>query len=274
MRSLRGTIGALAALLIATGCSRGPASIDLSPKKVKIFGLERSQRITARLLDRKGQPVEGTPDWSSSNPAVVAAEPGGRVVAKSAGKATVTATYHEITAQVPVEIVDVSMIEMAPASLSLIGPAGASVPLSYTIKDSRGHPIDLQLTWSSTNPKAATVSDQGVVTSVAAGTSTIIARVGDAQGGCDVTVVLRPIARLELRPATALVHVGDSQHFSVIAYGPDGLAIPDVAAAFQSSDPKVATVDAAGVASGHKAGAAIIRVQLAGNTAEATLLVN
>lgn len=274
MRSIRGTIWALAGLLIAIGCSRGPASIDLSPKKVKIYGIERSQRMTARLLDKKGHPLEGTPDWSSSNAAVVAAEPGGRLLAKSAGKAMVTATYHEITAQVPVEIVDVSMIEMAPPALSLIGPAGASVPLSYTVKDSLGKPVDLKPTWTSTNPKVATVSDQAIVTSVAPGKTTIVARIGDVQGGCDVAVVLRSIARLELRPATALVRVGDSQHFAVIAYGPDGLAIPDVAAAFRSSDSAVATVDAAGVASGRKAGAAIIRVELAGNSAEATLLVN
>ncbi|MEP6994896.1 MAG: Ig-like domain-containing protein, partial [Acidobacteriota bacterium] len=94
------------------------------------------------------------------------------------------------------------------------------------------------------------------------------------QGGCDVVVVLRPIARLEIRPATALVRVGDSQHFQVIAYGPDGLAIGPVSAAFKSSNPSVATVDSAGMASGLSAGASLIRVELAGSTAEATILVN
>ena len=274
MRSLRRAIWPLAGLLVAIGCSRGPASIDLSPKKVKIYGIDRSQRMTARLVDKKGQPVEGTPDWSSSNAKVVEAEPGGRLVAKSAGKAMITATYHDLTAQVPAEVVDVSMIELAPPELSLIGPAGASVPLAFTVKDSAGKRIDLKPTWSSSNPKAATVSDEGVVTSVALGKTTVVGRIGDVQGGCDVAVIVRPISRLELRPATALVRVGDSQHFAVIAYGPDGLAIPDVAAAFRSSDPAVASVDAAGVASGRKAGAATIKVELAGITAEATLLVN
>jgi hypothetical protein len=51
------------------------------------------------------------------------------------------------------------------------------------------------------------------------------------------------------------------------------LAISEVAAAFKSSNPDVAAVDSAGVALGRKAGAAVIRVELAGNTAEATLLV-
>lgn len=273
MRSVRGWVGALA-VIAAVACSRGPASIDVSPKKVKIYGIERAQRMTVRVLDKKGQTLEGSPEWSSSNDAVVVTEPGGRLVAKSAGKATVTATLGEIRAQVPVEVVDVSAVDMATPALSLIGPIGTSVPLSYVVKDSKGHALSLKPTFSSHDPKVATVADDGVVTSVGPGKSTIVARIGDIQGGCDVEVRIQPIARLEIRPATALIHVGDSQHFQVTAYGPDGIAIPEVAAAFKSSNPDIATVDSTGIASGRKAGAAVIRVELAGSSAEATLLVN
>jgi hypothetical protein len=112
MRPTRGWVVALV-LLAGIACSRGPASIDVSPKKVKIYGLEKAQRMTVRVLDKKGQPVDGSPEWTSSNGNVVATEPGGRLVAKGAGKATVTATLGPITAQVPVEVVDVQSIDMA-----------------------------------------------------------------------------------------------------------------------------------------------------------------
>ncbi|MEP6995576.1 MAG: Ig-like domain-containing protein, partial [Acidobacteriota bacterium] len=196
MRPRRSWVGLLA-LLAAVACSRGPASIDLSPKKVKIYGIERGQRMTARVLDKKGQPLEGAPTWTSSNPAIVVAEPGGRVLAKGPGKATVTATLGVVSAQVPVEVVDVSAIEMPTPEISLIGPTGTAIPMTHKVKDSKGKFLDLKPTWSSQNPKVATVSETGVVTSVAAGKTTIIARIGDVQGGCDVVVVLRPIARLE-----------------------------------------------------------------------------
>lgn len=276
MRSRLRTLGILAAaLMTAAACSRKAASIDISPKKLKIYGLGRSQRLTARLLDKQGQPLEsGAPSWTSSNAAIVAAEPGGRVIARGPGTATVTATYEEVTASVPVEIVDVSSIEIAPPALSLIGPAGTSIPLSYTVRNSTQQPVAIELSWISTNEQVATVSAQGAVTSVAPGTTTIVARVGDVQGASEVSVSVRAIARLELRPVTAIARVGEFQRFLVTAYGTDGLAIPEVAAVFQSSNTEVATVDAAGVASGHTAGAAIIRVELAGQSAEATLLVN
>ncbi|HEY3202288.1 MAG TPA: Ig-like domain-containing protein [Thermoanaerobaculia bacterium] len=260
--------------LVASDCSRRPASIDISPKKVKIYGIERSQRVSARVLDKKGQPIEGTPRWGSSNDGIVAAEPGGRLIARKAGKTMITVSYEGLSAQVPVEVVDVSSIEIAPPSFSLIGPPGTSVPLAGTVKDSKQKSVDIKPTWTTANAKVATVSEEGVVTSVAPGSTTILAKVGDIQGACDVAVVVRPIARLEIRPVTAIGRVGDSQHFEVIAYGPDGIPIPDVAAAFHSSNPSVATVDTSGVATGRKAGTATIRVELAGQSAEATLLVN
>lgn len=273
--SFRLRAAALLMAVLAAACSRKIASIDISPKKLKIYGIERGQRLTARLLDRKGQPLEtGAPSWSSSNAAIAEAEPGGRVIAKGPGKAIITATYEEVTATVPVEIVDVSTIEIAPPALSLIGPAGTTIPLSCTVRDSKQQPVAIELSWSSANEKVATVSPRGAVTSVAPGTTNIVARIGDVQGASEVSVSVREIARLELRPATAIARAGESQRFVAIAYGTDGLAIPEVAAVFQSSNRDVATVDAAGVASGRKAGAAIIRVELAGHSAEATLLVN
>jgi len=269
------TIAAIAATLLAAGCSRKPATIDISPKKLKIYGLERSSRLTARLLDKKGEPFEtGTPTWSSSNPSIVEAEAGGRVVAKKEGKAMVTATYEGVQAQVPVEIVDVSAIDVSTPALTLIGPPGTSVPLSFTVKDSKQQPVSIAPTWSSQNAKVATVSEDAHVTSVSAGTTTIVAKIGDIQGGTDVTVRIHDISRLEVRPATALVRVGDSQHFTVTAYGSDGIAIPEVAAVFQSSNAAVATVDSGGVATGRQAGATTIHAELAGVKAEATLLVN
>jgi Bacterial Ig-like domain (group 2) len=275
MRSRRFAIGMFLGVLAAAGaCSRKPASIDISPKILKIYGIDRSQRLAARVLDRKGQPLEpATPTWSASSD-VVQAEPGGRVIAKKAGKTMVTATYEGVTAQVPVEVVDVASIEITPPAFSLTGPSGTAVPLSFGVKDSRQKNVDLKPQWTSSNPKIATVSEDAVVTSVGAGTTTIVGKIGDVQGGCDVTVALRPIERLEIRPVTALARVGETQHFEVTAFGPDGLAIPEVAAVFKSSDPGVASVDGAGVAVGRKAGAAKIRVELAGRSAEATLLVN
>ena len=258
-----------------SACSRKPDTIQVSPRKITIYGIERGQRINAKILDKKGQPLEsGAPSFMSSDSSTAEVDAGGRVVAKKAGKAMVTASFEGVSTQVPVEVVDVGSIEFPGPSISLVGPAGTSIPLNWRVLDSKQAKVDLAPTWTSGDPKIVTVSDKGVVTSVGPGTTNVVAKIGDVQGVSEVHVTVRDIARVELRPTTALVRIGDSQHFIVTAYGADGVAINDAAASFSSSNPAVASVDASGVAMGHKAGAATIKVQLAGATAEASLLVN
>jgi uncharacterized protein YjdB len=266
---------ALLTLLGLSACSRRAARIDVTPKKLKIYGLDRPTRLTARLLDSKGRPLElGTANWESAGPDVAAVDSGGLVTPKSQGKTTVTARYDKVSTQIPVEVVDVKSVEVSPANPRLVGPVGTQIPLDAVVKDSKDKAIGLVPVWTSQSPAVATVSQAGIVTSVAKGTSMIVAKVGDVQGACEVSVDTRDIARLELRPLTALVRVGDHQQFAVLAYGADGVPIEGIAAVFLSTDPSVAKVDASGRAHGVGPGASTIRAVLGTTRAEATLIVN
>ena len=261
--------------VLAGGCSRKPAAIEVTPRPVRIFGLGRSQRLTGRVVDRKGRPVQsGSLTWSSSKGDVVTVDGSGRLQSKGAGRAVVTASFEKLSTEILVEVVDVNTIEIAPNSARLVGPVGTTMPLSAVLKNSKGMPVSSPVSWSSSRSAAATVSQDGTVTTVGPGITTIIGKAGDLQGASEITVVVGDINRLEIRPATALVRVGDSQHFEVVAYGPDGKSYEGSSAVFRSSDPAVATVDGAGVASGIAAGTATITATVAGVSAQATLLVN
>jgi uncharacterized protein YjdB len=260
----------------ALACGQKPATIQVSPNRVKIYGLERSQRITARVLDKKGQPLEGNPsiNWASSHREIVDVDSGGRLTSKKEGKALVTASLESLSGQVSVEVVDVKAVEIRPLSAHLVGAAGTTLPLASVVTNSHDQPIPIPVSWSSSDEKVATVSPDGVVTSVGAGKTTLLAKVGDLQSAAEVTVDPRPVSKVVLLPATALVRVGDSQHYQVTVIGSDGRAIEGASARYASSDPSVVSVDAAGVASGIKTGVATIRAQVGGATAEATVIVN
>ncbi|HZI64922.1 MAG TPA: Ig-like domain-containing protein [Thermoanaerobaculia bacterium] len=266
----------LFALAVASSCSRKPATVQVSPGKVLLYGVERSQRLTARLFDQKGQPLDEGPKatWSSSKPEVATVDEGGRVVSKSAGNATVTVAFGTVSAEVPVEVVDAALIELLPAQATLVGPAGTQLPMSAVVRSSKGEPVALPLTWSSSDEKVVTVSSQGLVASVGNGKATVTARIGELEGAADVAVLVQDIARLEVRPSTALVRVGDSQRFEVVAVMPDGTKFENAMAQFRSSNPSVATIDGGGVASGVGPGSTTIRIELAGQATEATLIVN
>jgi hypothetical protein len=268
-------LGMILFAALAGACSRKPAAIDVSPRPVKIFGLQRSQRLTGRLLDKKGRPVEsGSIKWTSSKSDVVTVDGSGRLQSKSAGRSVVTAAFESLSTDVPVEVVDLKTIEIAPASARLVGPVGTTIALSAVLRNSKGAPVSFPISWSSSKPAIATISPDGTATAVGPGITTIICKAGDLQGASEVIVIVADISRLEIRPATALVRVGDSQRFEVVAFGPDGKTYEGSAAVFRSSDVAVATVDTAGIASGIAAGTATIKATVAGVSGEATLLVN
>ena len=199
----------MAILVALVACSTKPASIDVAQKKVKIYGLERGQRLTVRVLDKKGRPLEkAIPTFSSSKADVASVDGGGRIVAKSEGKAVVTVSFEKLSAQVPVEIVDIKMIEVLPPSVQLIGPVGTQFPLQATPKNSKDKPVEAKAEWTSPKPAIATVSPEGVVKSVGPGVVTLLAKIGDVESACEVRVTLRDVARLEIRPATAIVRAG------------------------------------------------------------------
>jgi len=270
-RYLRGIV----LLMLAAACSSKPAAIDVSPRTVKIYGLKKVQRLTGRILDKKGAPLRaGAIKWSSSKSDVVTVDGSGKLQSLKEGRSIVTASFEKLSAQIPVEVVDVKSIEIAPASAHLVGPTGTTIALTAVVRNAEGKPVSRPMTWTSSKPAVATISGEGTVTSVGPGATTIIGRVGDVEGGSEVLVTVGDIVRLEIHPTTALVRVGDSQQFTIVAYAPDGKAYAGGAAIFQTSDPAVATVNGAGTALGIAPGTAIIKASVAGVSAEATLLVN
>jgi uncharacterized protein YjdB len=276
MRAIR-VIGALLCLLLAgaTACARKPAAIQVSPRKVLLYGIDRSQRLTAEVRDSKGQPIEGgRVTWTSSAADVATVDDAGRVVTKGEGKTNVKAALGDISTEVPVEVVDAAAIEIVPGGAVLVGPVGTTLTLAGTVKSSKNQPVPLKPTWKSSDEKVVKVAPDGTVTSVGNGTATVTAQLGELQGAAEIKVMVRDVARLEVRPATALVRIGDSQRFEIVAFGPDGARLENAVAQFHSSNPAVATIDGAGIASGKAAGTATIRADLAGQAAEATLIVN
>jgi uncharacterized protein YjdB len=264
---------ALLVLVLAAACSRKPASLDIAPKKLTIYGLEEGKRLSARVLDKKGEPMSRSVTWSSSDDKIATVD-GGRVVAKSAGKATITARHETWQATVPVEVIDVKTFEIHPPIGELVGPLGSRLPLQLSARSSKDELVALQVEWSSSDPKIAEVSSDGIVTSRAAGTAAISAKVGDLQTISEITVVVADIARIDLRPNTGLVRVGETQKFTVLAFGSDGSPIEGVAGMFRSANPMVAIIDRLGVATGVSTGTTTIMVELAGKSATATLIVN
>ena len=80
--------------------------------------------------------------------------------------------------------IPVTGVELDKTSLTLT--KGATASLTATVKPANA--TDQTVTWTSSNPAVATVSQTGTVTAIGAGTSAITAKAGDKTASCSVTV--------------------------------------------------------------------------------------
>ncbi len=111
------------------------------------------------------------------------------------------------------------------------------------------------LTWESLTPDVATVSSTGRITGLKAGNAIILAKTQNGQMAyCNVTVVESAIA-LRLDPAMATIEPGETLKIDPI-FTPEGTT--NKAVVWTSSDPSVATVNAAGMVTGIKGGVTVI----------------
>ena len=160
---------------------------------------------TSEILKAIGKTVQLTPTiepnnatnknvvWSSSNTAVATVSETGLVNAVGSGTATITATAADgsgVTASCEVTVkIPVTSITLDTTS-EVLTAMGQTIQLTPTVLPDNA--TDKTVTWSSSNPAVATVSDTGLVTAVGDGTATITATAADGSGvtaTCEVTVI-------------------------------------------------------------------------------------
>ncbi|MGH9441552.1 MAG: Ig-like domain-containing protein [Thermoanaerobaculia bacterium] len=232
--------------------------------------------MEVRVLDKSGSEMQGqTLAWTSSDPSIVEAVGEGRLTAKKSGRAKLIVSCGKISATIPVEIVDLSEIVVAPASLKLLGPPGTSARLEVSGKTLAGQPAPVPpVAWSAEDPRVVKVAPDGTVTSLAPGKTMVLARLGDLLSESEIRVQNKTISRLELRPETAILHVNESQKFTALAYDEKGLLMPDAGAQFASLNPDLVKISGEGKATALAKGTAVVSATLAGKVARATVLID
>ena len=171
------------------------ATCTITVSSISVESIELDRETLALTRGETGKlTATVTPDnaddktvlWSSSNASVATVDGNGTVTAVSKGTATITAQAGGKTATcavtvnpIPVENVtlNVTTLKLAP---------NMTKTLTATVNPDDAD--DKTVTWSSSNPSVATVSNDGMVTAVKVGAATITAQAGGKTAACEVTV--------------------------------------------------------------------------------------
>ncbi len=231
------------------------SSITLDKTSVNM-GIGGSQDLTATVLPANA--TNKAVSWTSSNPAAVTVTSSGLVKGIAAGTATITATTEDggLTATCTVEVVVVPVSSITLDKTTLNMGIGDSQDLTATVLPNNA--TNKAVSWTSSNPEVATVSNSGLVTAIAGGSVTITATTED--GGfaayCGITVTV-PVKTVFLNHKPRYLSLG--QTITLIAVVLPSNAT-NKAVTFSSSNPAVATVDSEGKVTGISLGNATITV--------------
>lgn len=227
-----------------------------------------TQSLTATVLPADA--TDKTVTWTSSNTSVATVSDG-LVTAIAEGSATITATAggFSATCQVIVEkkIIPVTSITLDQSSLDMV--EGEVKTLTATVLPADA--TDKTVTWTSSNPSVATVSD-GVVTALAMGETTITATAGGLSATCHVTVSDATVAVTGVSLDKVSVELTKGQQVTLVATVQPGDA-SNKSVTWTSSAASVASVSADGVVTALAVGTAVIKVRTNDGGYEATCTV-
>ncbi len=164
-------------------------SVTVTPSTATLFPAGTVQ-LAAALADAQGNRVFFRQvTWSSDKPGVATVSPSGLVTAVAPGSATVTASSGGKSGSAAVSVlVPIASVTVTPPT-DTIAP-GATVQFTATPRDAAGNPLTGRaVTWSSTNPTAASLGGTGLALGGSAGgVTTIMASSEGVTGRARLTV--------------------------------------------------------------------------------------
>ncbi len=231
--------------------------------------------LTGTFSDSSTLDLTSAAAFSSDNLAVATVSSFGIVRAISSASTSASGVAHitglvngkAATATITVPPPALVSIGIAPKGVPLF--VGGSQPLSVRAIYDQGSSAALTsgVTFVSDHPNIATVSGSGVVTAVTTGTA-IVTATDTVSGRSDttiVTVTVAPVATLlsiSATPTSVSLAPAATQQLTVKGTFSNGAQVPLAPAneTFVSSNPAIASVDAAGLVTAHTAGTVSIAV--------------
>lgn len=242
------------------GCATDPERPEPEPEPEPVARLARielsaaattldpgaSMQLVARAFATDGAPM-AVPAlaWTSSDEDIVAVDGSGRVDASTAGTARISARNGEITGTIDLSVREVIAfvheVRIEPAGEIVLG-RGASTQLAATAYDVNGEVLPGRtIIWTSENGALASISDMGVLTAHAAGTTTIRAHCEGMFADAAIRVTI-PVARVALDVGpTMTLQPGATRQLTATAFADDNTPLEGRTVAWASTDTSVAT---------------------------------
>lgn len=217
----------------------------IGSEKSFLISPNRSVSFKIYVLEEDGKRKEITKSteisYEASN-SLITVKPGFIRAGKQEGEAVITVRYQEDELEIPVTVTQNSVrkLDSSPTRLYLPLESSKQIAVKAIYEDKTSEDITEQATWTTSNTKAATVSDTGEITAVGTGTATITA----SYGGKKISIWVKAVKEI------ALKRLSVSQRFVTLA--PDETAQIKLTASYEDGGTEDASAKAEWTVSNEK----------------------
>ncbi|MFH0260446.1 Ig-like domain-containing protein [Vibrio barjaei] len=259
--------------------------LEVTPNAVTVpTGTNGQFEATAIYSDGSSVDVTSSANWSSSDSIVVNVDNSlanaGVGSALSVGSAVVTATYSGMSDTSSVTVIAPSLVELT------ISPQNKTVPLGLELQyeaharysDGTSRTVTLESSWQSSMTTVATISTDGLASTVYTGETQISATFESITASTSLIVTEPILMELQVTPASATINIQDLQQYKATAVFSDK-TVTDVTtgATWTIADDVIAHVDNArfreGLVTGLSSGQTSVIATYYGKTANAEVVV-
>ena len=193
-------------------------TLTVTPEEALLVSLGETVLLTAEIEDQYGDPMEGEVVTWASNNGQFATVSDGTVTAVADGTASITATLGTLAGTATVTVDQRAHTLSVIPDRVLLGAPGDDAQMAIEALDAKGNVIERPAaTWTMADPAVATVSDDGLVTSVADGETTLEAKVDEAAGTATITVDKQRVGLMTLYDSTAGENWSNSENWGTTA---------------------------------------------------------
>jgi hypothetical protein len=264
-------------------------SIEVTPALPSIAKGRTLQFVATGIFsDNSTQNLTGQVTWSSSNASLAsistASGSNGLATATGAGSVTISAASGSITGSTTLNVTGalLTAIEITPNAPNIAKGVSQPFVAMGIFSDNSTQNLTTQVTWASTLPTVAVVSNSaptiGTVTATGLGATTLSASTASLSASIQVNVTPATLVSIQVNPAIPSIAAGLSQQFTAIGiYTDNSTQNLTFSATWATTAANVATVSNAagsqGLATSAIPGSASISAAMGGVSGNATLAV-
>ena len=260
----------------------GIREVDFDSDSLAI-SLAQSVRLPYRVTDTDGNPVDLSKhqvEWVSTAPAIIGVGSDATVTGRAIGRADLLLRVDTKVGMTSVRVLSkpVASVFVTPSSLALA--AGQTAQLVATTYDVNGDPIaGRNANFSTSDANVATVSNTGLVTTIAPGTAEIAVNAEGRKATVPVSVSAASsasavaVASVSVTLSVPTLVAGASAQANATLKDANGNVLTGRSIVWTTSDNAVATVDGTGMVSALHSGSVTITATADGKSGSLALVV-